>query len=82
MNDIQLKKRGRVKGSSDSVLVSLAELQARLGNDANATVPIRRKWWNGVDNGPKAVSVSSQDGDSIPQEIEEQLEEPIAFTVR
>ena len=82
MNDIQLKKRGRVKGSSDSVFVSLAELQARLGNDANATVPIRRKWWNGVDNGPKAVSVSSQDGDSIPQEIEEQLEEPIAFTVR
>jgi hypothetical protein len=82
MNDIQLKKRGRVKGSSDSVLVSLAELQARLGNDANATVPIRRKWWNGVDNGPKAVSVSSQDGDSIPQEIEDQLEEPIAFTVR
>ena len=82
MNDIQLKKRGRVKGSSDSVLVSLAELQARLGNDTNATVPIRLKWWNGVDNGPKAVSVSSQDGDSIPQEIEEQLEEPIAFTVR
>jgi len=69
MNDIQLKKRGRVKGSSDSVLVSLAELQARLGNDANATVPIRRKWWNGVDNSPKAASVSVQDGDSIPQEI-------------
>jgi hypothetical protein len=82
MNDIQLKKRGRVKGSSDSVFVSLAELQARLGNDVNATVPIRRKWWNGVDNGPKAVNVSSQDGDSIPQEIEEQLEEPVAFTVR
>jgi len=82
MNDIQLKKRGRVKGSSDSVFVSLAELQARLGNDVNATVPVRRKWWNGVDNSPKAAIVSVQDGDSIPAQIEEQLEEPVAFTVR
>lgn len=82
MNDTQLKKRGRVKGSSDSILVSLADLQVRLANDTNATVPVRRKWWNGVDTSPKAATVSVQDGDSIPAQIEEQLSEPVAFTVR
>jgi hypothetical protein len=36
------KQRGRVKGVSDSVLISVAELQRRFGD--TGMVPVRRTW--------------------------------------
>ncbi len=72
--------RGRPKGATSTVEITLGELLAKLNNDANATVVVGRVWYNKYQNVPVA---SAQDGDSLPQEIQNQLdEEPVAeFTI-
>ncbi len=72
--------RGRPKGATSTIEITLGELLAKLNNDANATVTVGRVWYNKYQNVPVA---SVQDGDSLPQEIQNQLdEEPVAeFTI-
>jgi hypothetical protein len=73
------KGRGRPVGATSTIEITLGELLAKLNNDANATVTVGRVWYNKYQN----VPVASQDGDSLPQEIQNQLdEEPVAeFTI-
>ena len=72
--------RGRPKGATSTIEITLGELLAKLNNDANATVTVGRVWYNKYQNVPVA---SVQDGDSLPQEIQNQLDEqPVAeFTI-
>jgi hypothetical protein len=84
MNDIaQPRKRGRVKGSSDSTNISVAELLKRFGPEA--LVPIRRTW---LDKQTPVEHASHQDGDALPanlHEVEEdisKLDEKIQFEIR
>jgi hypothetical protein len=74
------KGRGRPVGATSTIEITLGELLAKLNNDANATVTVGRVWYNKYQNVPVA---SVQDGDSLPQEIQNQLdEEPVAeFTI-
>ena len=75
------KGRGRPVGATSTIEITLAELLAKLDNDVNATVTVGRVWYSKYSNVPTA---SVQDGDSIPQEILNQLDEeqPVAeFTI-
>jgi hypothetical protein len=74
------KGRGRPIGATSTIEITLAELLVKLNNDVNATVTVGRVWYSKYSNVPTA---SVQDGDSIPQEILNQLdEEPVAeFTI-
>lgn len=72
--------RGRPKGATSTIEITLAELLAKLNNDTNATVQVGRTWYNKY----KSVPISSeQDGDSLPQEIQNILNEEskIEFTI-
>lgn len=79
-NPSQKTGRGRPKGATSTIEITLGELLAKLNNDANATVTVGRVWYNKYRTVPVA---STQDGDSLPQEIQNQLdEEPVAeFTI-
>lgn len=72
--------RGRPKGATSTIEITLSELLAKLNNDANATVVVGRVWYSKYQNVP---TTSVMDGDSLPQEIQNQLdEEPVAeFTI-
>lgn len=74
------KGRGRPIGATSTIEITLRELLAKLNNDANATVVVGRVWYSKYQNVPVS---SIQDGDSLPQEIQNQLdEEPVAeFTI-
>lgn len=84
--------RGRVKGTSDSVLISVGELLRRFGEDAE--IPVRRTWL--VNRAVAAAKVQALEGTTaapvgggLPANLNEALgeqpsettEEKIAFTV-
>lgn len=72
--------RGRPKGATSTIEITLSDLLAKLNNDHAATVQVGRTWYNKF----KTVPVpSEQDGDSLPQEIQNLLDsEPVAeFTI-
>ena len=79
-NPSQKTGRGRPKGATSTIEITLAELLAKLNNDPAATVTVGRVWYNKYRTVPVA---STQDGDSLPQEIQNQLDdEPVAeFTI-
>jgi hypothetical protein len=74
------KMRGRPKGATSTIEITLADLLAKLNNDTNATVHVGRTWYNKFKLVPAA---SDQDGDSLPQEIQNLLDEEakVEFTV-
>lgn len=79
-NPSQKTGRGRPKGATSTIEITLGELLAKLNNDANATVTVGRVWYNKY----RTVPVTSeQDGDFLPQEIQNQLDEEskVEFTV-
>jgi hypothetical protein len=63
--------RGRPKGATSTIEITLAELLAKLNNDTNATVHVGRTWYSKYKSVPVA---SEQDGDSLPQEIQNILD--------
>lgn len=86
------KARGRAKGSTDSVLISVAELLRRYGS--NAEIPVRRTWL--VKQAVEAAKVAAlegttaippvSDGDALPPNLEEvnaelEAEHKIALSV-
>ena len=79
-NPSQKTGRGRPKGATSTIEITLAELLAKLDNDTNATVHVGRTWYNKYKSVPAS---SEQDGDSLPQEIQNILdEEPkVEFTI-
>jgi hypothetical protein len=79
-NPSQKTGRGRPKGATSTIDITLAELLAKLNNDPSTTVTVGRVWYNKYCNVPIA---SVQDGDALPQEIQNQLdEEPkVEFTI-
>lgn len=79
-NPSQKTGRGRPKGATSTIEITLGELLAKLNNDANATVTVGRVWYNKYRTVP---ITSEQDGDSLPQEIQNQLDEEskVEFTV-
>jgi len=72
--------RGRPKGATSTIEITLADLLAKVNNDTAATIQVGRTWYNKFKNVP---APSEQDGDSLPQEIQNLLdEEPVAeFTI-
>jgi hypothetical protein len=80
-NPSQKTGRGRPKGSTSTIEITLGELLAKLSNDPNAPVQVGRTWYSKF----KSVPVGSQqDADSLPPEIQKQLEESeskVEFTV-
>jgi hypothetical protein len=73
--------RGRPKGSTSTIEITLGELLAKLNNDPNASVQVGRTWYAKYKTVPVA---SQQDGDSLPPEIQKQLEESdskVEFTI-
>lgn len=79
-NPSQKTGRGRPKGATSTIDITLAELLAKLNNDPSATVTVGRVWYNKYRNVPVA---SVQDGDSLPHEIQNQLDEEtkVEFTI-
>jgi hypothetical protein len=65
------KGRGRPVGATSTIEITLAELLAKLNNDTNATVHVGRTWYSKYKSVPVA---SEQDGDSLPQEIQNILD--------
>lgn len=73
--------RGRPKGATSTIQISVAELLAKIGNDQNNIVHVGRTWFSKYGLISETQICSSQDGDFIPEEILEQLEKPIEFTI-
>lgn len=86
------KSRGRAKGSTDSVLISVAELLRRYGS--NTEIPVRRTWLvKQAVEAAKAAALEGttpvppvSDGDALPPNLEEvnrelEAEQRIALSV-
>lgn len=86
------KARGRAKGSTDSVLITVAELLRRYGS--NAEIPVRRTWLvKQAIEAAKAAALEGttsvppvSDGDALPPNLEEvnaelEAEHKIALSV-
>jgi|GEM_PF-2640732 len=71
-NPSQKTGRGRPKGSTSTIEITLADLLAKLNNDPNAIVQVGRTWYAKYKSVP---ATSSQDGDALPPEIQEQLQD-------
>lgn len=65
------KHRGRPKGATSVIEITLADLLAKV-SDPTATVAVGRTWFNKLQVQPAR---HNQDGDSLPSEIRDQLEE-------
>lgn len=85
MNNIaEARKRGRVKGSSDSTQISIADLCKRFSSET--LIHVRRTWLD--KQTPVKQTVSSQDGDTLPANLHEvdedvaAINEKIQFEIR
>jgi hypothetical protein len=82
MENIIKKGRGRPKGATSTVEITLSELLAKVGNNPAVTIHVGRKWINKFD-GVQITASHIQDGDELPHEIQNQLDESqkIEFTI-
>jgi len=66
------KRRGRVKGSSDSTLISVADLAQRFA--PTVKIPVRRTWLDkqaAATVASETTPASSVDGDALPPNLGE-----------
>lgn len=85
------KHRGRPKGATSTVEITLADLCEKVGGDMNATIAVGRTWLAKrmtfvapivVPTQPPKIAEASEQNDGIPKEIQDQLEEPkIEFSI-
>lgn len=74
--------RGRPVGSTSTVEITLSDLLTKVGNNPAFKIHVGRKWiskFDGIQIAPSHI----QDGDELPQEIQNQLDESqkIEFTI-
>jgi len=81
MNNNEKRGRGRPKGATSTIEISVADLLAKIGDNPNSVVHVGRTWFSKYGSIPETLVRSSQDGDFIPEEILKQLEKPIEFTI-
>lgn len=74
-------KIGRPKGAKSTVEITLADLLAKVGSNPNAVVHVGSTWFAKYSS--HVVASSQQDSDTLPPEIQKQLDEAdkIEFTV-
>jgi hypothetical protein len=80
-NPSQKTGRGRPKGATSTIEITLGELLAKLNNDPTASVHVGRTWYAKYKTVP---ATCEQDADSLPPEIQKQLEESdskVEFTI-
>lgn len=74
MENTARNRRGRPVGSTSTVEISLSELLAKIGNNPAIKIHVGRKWINKF-NSSVITPSNIQDGDELPQEIQNQLQE-------
>lgn len=71
MSDIPAQKRGRKPGSSDSIFLTLAQLNTMFRD--TTVIPVRRTWLAKIQAMPTALP-PSQDGDALPPNLQDEDE--------